>query len=88
MPSLSDGNYKYVTPTAIERNNPGAARSNSSVSVSAPERKLNDLAFADDVAMLENDINRAQEQLDAFKNSAASVGLKLNPKKTVELKQN
>ena len=86
--SLSAGNYGYLTHKAIERKNPRAARSNSSVSASAPERKLNDLAFADDVALLENDIKRAQEQLDAFKNSAALVGLRLNTKKTEQMQLN
>ena len=71
--SLSAGNYGYITHKAIERKNPRATRRNSSVSVSAPERKVNDLAFADNVALLENDIKRTQEQLDPFKNSAALV---------------
>ena len=56
--------------------------------MSALERKLNDQAFADDVALLENDINRAQEQLDAFKNIAALVGLRLNTKKTEQKQLN
>ena len=49
--SLSAGNYGYLTHKAIERKNPRAAQRDSSVSASAPERKLNDLAFADDVAL-------------------------------------
>ena len=85
---LSAGNFGYLTHKAIQRNNPRTARSNSSVVVTASERKLNDLAFADDVALLENTIERAQEQLDAFKNSAATVGLRLNTKKTEQIQLN
>lgn len=64
-----------------KRKNPQAARKTSSISPTASERKLNDLAIADNVALLENNIARAQEQLDAFKNSTATVGLRLNTRK-------
>ena len=44
---------------------------------------LNDLAFADDVALLENSAVMAQKQLDAYKENSAKVGLRQNIK-TVE----
>ena len=37
---------------------------------------------------LENSITRAQDQLDAFKNSAATVGLRLNTKMTEQMQLN
>ena len=52
------------------------------------ERKLNDLAFADDVALLENTSDMAQQQLDAYKTNAAIVGLRLNIKKTEQMQLN
>ena len=86
--NLSAGNYGYLTHKSVERKNPRAARSNSASLATTPERRLNDLAFADDVALLENNISRAQDQLDAFKNSAATVGLRLNTKKTEQMQLN
>ena len=54
----------------------------------ASERKLNDLAFADDVALLENSAVRAQKQLDAYMEIAAKVLLRLNIKKTKQMQLN
>ena len=64
------------------------ARSNSTASTTLYERKLSDLAFADDVALHENSIAQSQDQLDAYKNSAATVGLRLNTKKTEQMQPN
>jgi hypothetical protein len=49
------------------------------------ERKVNELAFADDLALLENNQQRAQEQLDALRREGASVGLEYNNKKIVQV---
>ena len=86
--SLSAGNYGYTTHKASERKNPRPARSTSTASTTLYERKLSDLAFADDVALLENSIAQSQDQLDAYKNSAAIVGLRLNTKKTEQMQLN
>ena len=43
---------------------------------------LNDLDFADDIALLESSIPRAQKQLSHTSDSAASVGLVINTDKT------
>jgi len=45
-------------------------------------QRLNDLAFADDIALLENSSEAAQRQLDAFRYQASTVGLEINAKKT------
>ena len=46
------------------------------------------LSFANDVAILENSAGRAQKQLDAYKENAAKVGLRLNIKKTEQMQLN
>ncbi len=50
-----------------------------------PDRKINDLAFADDIALLEGSPTRAQEQLDALRCSASKVGLEINIGKTEQM---
>ena len=52
------------------------------------DRLLNDLAFADDIALLENDTTRAQQQLDALRISASKVGLEINVAKTEQMRLN
>ena len=47
-----------------------------------PERKINDLDYADDIALLENSIAMTNQQLSAISRSAALVGLEINVKKT------
>lgn len=51
-------------------------------------RRVNDLAFADDIALLENENIRAQRQLEALKNEASKVCLEINDSKTVQLRLN
>ena len=53
-----------------------------------PEQAVNTLAFADDVACLENSIEMAQKQLDALASEAAKVGLYINTEKTEYLTYN
>lgn len=48
-------------------------------------RKLCDLEFADDIALLENEMARSQQQLDAFSSNAAKIGLQINASKTVQM---
>ena len=52
------------------------------------DRKINDLAFAADIALLENNATQAQLQLDALKHNALQVGLKINIDKTVQMSLN
>ena len=47
-----------------------------------PDQKLNDLDFADDIALLENSIKQANEQLDKLAAVAKEVGLEINVEKT------
>ena len=47
-----------------------------------PEQKLNDLDYADDIALLESAIERAQDQLDQTSAEASKVGLQINADKT------
>ena len=53
-----------------------------------PDYKLNDLAFADDVALLENSAAQSQRQLDVYKTNAGQVGLDINTKKTEQMRLN
>jgi hypothetical protein len=50
--------------------------------------KVNDLAFADDISLLENDASRAQQQLDLLKIKARTTGLEINVKKTEQMRLN
>ena len=65
--SLSAGHYGYLTHKAIERKNPRAAQSKSSVSVSTPEKRLKDLAFEDNVALLETILKEYKNRLMPLK---------------------
>lgn len=51
---------------------------NSSTQV---ERKISDLDFADDIALLENDPKKAQDQLNSYSENAKKVGLLINVEK-------
>jgi hypothetical protein len=84
----SASDFGYVTHKGTERNNPRPSRHTSSVAATGTERKINDLAFADDVALLENSAIRAQQQLDAYEANAGAVGLRLNIKKTEQMQLN
>ena len=60
--------HKGSAPRTSQR----TTRSTSEIKF-ASDQKLNDLAFADDVALLENLSVRAQKQLDAYKENEAKV---------------
>ena len=47
-----------------------------------PEKRVGDLEYADDIALLENTIPDAQKQLDAVSSVAKEVGLVINIEKT------
>lgn len=87
--NLSVGDFGYLTHKGSKRNNPRPSRPTSSYKVSTTtDIRLNDLDFADDVALLEKSMPRAQQQLDAYKNNAGKVGLQLNLRKTEQMQLN
>ena len=47
-----------------------------------PDKHLGDLEFADDIALLENNQECAQQQLDNLCTTAHQVGLEINASKT------
>jgi len=52
------------------------------LSARKPARKLNDLDYADDIALLEESLERAQRQLERTSSEASKVGLEINVDKT------
>ena len=84
--SHAESNTCYLThidPSA--RYNPRPQRVQLIAKEARRERTLNDLAFADDRALLENTNFKSQQQLDSMKSRAGSVGLEINTDKTVQL---
>lgn len=53
-----------------------------------PDHRVSDLAFADDIALLEGDALQSQRQLDALKINAGLVGLQINIPKTEQMRLN
>jgi hypothetical protein len=51
------------------------------------DRRVNDLDFANDIALLEGDIHKSQMQLDALRHYASTVGLEINVEKTKQVRQ-
>jgi exonuclease III len=82
---LSAGEFGYLTHAGSSTNSSGRSVRSTTRMI---ERRVNDLAFADDIALLENDASRAQGQLDALRTQAASVGLEINIKKTEQMRLN
>ena len=56
--------------------------------INEPDCKINDLAFADDIALLENDATQAQLQLNMLKHNTSHVGLEINIDKIVQMRLN
>ena len=52
------------------------------------ERKVSDLDFADDIALLENDMFGSQKQLEKYSTNAEKVGLITHEEKTVFITRN
>jgi len=80
---LSAGNYGYLT-------HKGSSTSGRTTRATTRviDRKMNDLTFADDIAQLENDNEKAQKQLDELRHFASMVGLEINDQKTEQMRQN
>ncbi|CAF1401311.1 unnamed protein product [Didymodactylos carnosus] len=53
-----------------------------------PEQRLNDLAYANDIALLEGSLIRDQHQLDRTNNSALKAGREINVGKTKRMELN
>ena len=64
----SEGSYGFVTHL----------KEGTRTRTHKPEQKLNDLDYADDIALLESAIERAQDQLDQTSAEASKVGLEIN----------
>ena len=66
----SAGDFGYLTHKGNNQDKSGrAVRSTTRL----PDYKVKDLAFADDIALLENDSTRAQRQLDKLEHEAKKV---------------
>lgn len=50
-----------------------------------PEQRLSDLDYADDIALLESEREKAQHQLDLTSQEAKHVGLEINIEKTKQI---
>ena len=71
--------FGYLTHKGNNQDNSGRAfRSTTRL----PDYKVNDLAFAGYIALLENDSTQAQRQLDKLEHEAKKVGLEINGQKT------
>jgi hypothetical protein len=82
---LSAGKYGYMTHKGTSNDASGRCMRHSTHTVS---RLVNDLAFADDIALLENTNSQAQSQLDSLRHNALTVGLEINVKKTEQMRLN
>ena len=80
----SAGDFGYITHTGTKH----GQRTSLRYAHVNEEYKLNDLDFADDIALLESDMTRSQQQLDAHKVNAGKVGLEINVKKTEQMRLN
>ena len=77
--------FGYLTHKGNNQDNSGrAVRSTTRL----PDYKVNDLAFADDIALLENNSTQAQRQLDKLEHEAKKVGLEINVQKTEQMRLN
>ena len=72
-------NFGYLTHKGNTQDNSGRAVRSTTRST---DYNVNDLAFADDIALLENDSIHAQRQLDSLKTEAGKVGIEINVQKT------
>ena len=80
----SQDQFGYVTHTGKKNESGYSLRAKTY----AKERKVSDLDFADDIALLENCPLKAQNQLDALRNSARTTGLEINIAKTEQMRLN
>ncbi len=87
--SQSAGDFGYLTHKGSNPSSDDSGRvMRSTTRVNNPSRKMNDLAFADDIALLENDADRSQQQLTILCDNAKKVGLEINASKTEQMRRN
>lgn len=83
---LSAGEFGYLTHKG--KGTSSGYNLRSSQKNDKADRRMNDLAFADDIALLANDVTQSQRQLDALRHQASTVGLEINIKKTEQMRLN
>ena len=83
----SAGYFGYLTHKGNTQDNSKLGRAVRSTTRST-DYKVNDLGFADDIALLENDSIHAQRQIDSLKTEAGKVGLEINVQKTEQMRLN
>ena len=71
-------NFGYLTHKGNNQDNSGRAIRRTT---HLPDYKVNDLAFADDIVLLENDSTQAQRQLDKLEHEAKKLVLRLTFKR-------
>jgi hypothetical protein len=81
---LSAGEHGYITHIGTQEPEVGE-RVRQTTQILTRQQRTNELTFADDMALLESTILRAQQQLDDNRREARSVGLEINEKKTETL---
>ena len=86
--NLAAGDTGYLTHTGSSSTNTRPIRAGSTRASHQKERKVSDIAFADDIALLESNLGEAQRQLNAFVERAKTEGLEINIKKTEEMRLN
>ena len=82
---LSKGDYGYITHKGAQQTESVRSTRATTVSQRQIERKINELTFADDMAQLENDQTRAQQQLISLRDNARKAGLEININKTEQM---
>jgi exonuclease III len=81
----SAGDFGYLTHKGNDQDKSGRQLRSTT---RQPDYKVNDLNFADDVSLLENEAFKAQQQLDALQAKARTTGLEINVKKTEQMRLN
>ena len=81
----SAGEFGYLTHKGNNQDQSGRQMRSTTRQL---DYRVNDLAFADDISLLENDASRAQQQLDLLKIKARTTGLEINVKKTEQMRLN
>ena len=80
----SEGNYGYMTHRGSNQHTGRVLRNTAH----KQERKVADLDFADDIALLESEVSRSQKQLETYSANAEKVGLITHEEKTVYMVRN
>ena len=82
---LQAGDFGYLTHRVYNQDNSGRA---VHIITRICDYKVNDLAFADEIDLLENDSTQARRQLGKLEYNAKNVGLKIDVQKTEQMRLN